>query len=72
MVDTAIQNILNELRQNSPTAIRLGLEAYAHIRPSQSEHEYLVEMLKKTIESKDGVEGLKAFREKRKPVWKGE
>lgn len=71
-VDAKVQAILDELRQNSPTAIRLGLEAYAHIRPSQSEHEYLVNMLMKAIGSKDGQEGLRAFREKRKPNWVGE
>jgi len=29
-------------------------------------------MFLKTISSQDGQEGLKAFREKRKPVWTGE
>jgi len=33
---------------------------------------YLMEMLHKTIASKDGQEGLMTFREKRKPNWTGE
>ena len=32
----------------------------------------MMEMLMKTVSSKDGQEGLRAFREKRKPVWTGE
>lgn len=71
-IDKVVDNILDELKQNSPTAIRLGLEAYSHIRPSKTEHEYLLSMLQKAIKSKDGQEGLAAFREKRKPVWIGE
>ncbi len=71
-LDAEVQRILDDLLENSPTAIRLGLEAYAHIRPSKSEHEYLLAMLKKAIMSKDGMEGLAAFREKRKADWKGE
>lgn len=71
-IDTAIEQIIDELKQNSPSAIRMGLEAYDHIESSASEHKYLFDMLQKTIASSDGREGLTAFREKRKPHWKGE
>ena len=70
-IDEEVEKIISELKQNSPSAIRLGLESYDHIKPSASEHKYLFDMLQKTIASNDGREGLKAFREKRKPVWTG-
>jgi len=56
-IDDAVHNIIEELKDNSPSAIRFGLMSYDHIQPS---------------ESKDGQEGLMAFREKRKPKWTGE
>jgi len=71
-IDDSIEQVIDELKQNSPSAIRLGLQAYDHIRPSAAEHKYLFDMLQKTIMTKDGQEGLKAFREKRKPNWVGE
>lgn len=71
-VDEAVENIITELKQNSPSAIRYGLMSYDHIQPKGEEHKYLFDMLQKTIASNDGIEGLKAFREKRKPQWTGE
>ena len=71
-VDASLDSILEELKQNSPAAIRFGLEAYDKMYPTASQHQYLFDMLQKTIRSKDGQEGLKAFREKRKPQWTGE
>ena len=71
-IDEEVSAILSELKQNSPSAIRLGLQAYDHIQPTAAQHKYLHEMLQKTIGTKDGQEGLKAFREKRKPEWTGE
>lgn len=71
-IDAVVMSIIDELKQNSPTAIRLGLASYDHIQPSAAEHQYLMNMLMKTIGSKDGQEGLRAFREKRKAVWTGE
>lgn len=71
-IDVIVESILNELKENSPTAIRLGLEAFDKIQPNAAEHEYLMGMLMKALQSKDGQEGLKAFREKRKPNWVGE
>ncbi len=68
-MEPAIQNIVNEIKQNSPTAISNGLKAFDHIRPLEAEYEYLLEMLMHTISSKNGQEGLKAFKEKRKPTW---
>ncbi len=70
-IDQAVNAIVEELIQNSPSAIRLGLTAYDHIQPSAAEHKYLFNMLQKTIMTADGQEGLKAFREKRKAVWTG-
>ena len=32
----------------------------------------LMQMLQKTIMTKDGQEGISAFKEKRKPIWTGE
>ena len=71
-VDSTVENIIHELKQNSPTAIRNGLKAYDQILPKGETHKYLMDMLMKTVGSKDGQEGLKAFREKRMPVWTGE
>ncbi len=70
-IDAETQTIIDELKQNSPSAIRYGLEAFDHIQPSEAEHKYLNAMLMKTIKSEDGQEGLKAFRERRKPNWVG-
>ncbi|MEM1121816.1 MAG: enoyl-CoA hydratase-related protein [Bacteroidota bacterium] len=70
-IDEAVQQVIDQLKQNSPSAIRYGLQAYDHIQPSAAEHKYLYDMLQKTIQTKDGQEGLRAFREKRKPNWTG-
>lgn len=71
-IDQEVDQVIAELKQNSPSAMRYGLEAYDTIYPSGQVHKYLMEMLQKTIFSQDGQEGLKAFREKRKPNWVGE
>lgn len=71
-IGNEVDRIIQELKQNSPAAIRLGLEAYDHIETAAAAHQYLHEQLQKTIASKDGQEGLRAFRERRKAVWRGE
>ena len=71
-MDEEAEKIIQELKQNSPTAIRNGLMAFDHISPSAEQHKYLLQMLMDTLGSKDGQEGLMAFREKRAPVWTGE
>lgn len=71
-IDDTVQRMVEELKQNSPSAIRLGLEAYDTISPNAAEHAYLMEMLVKTFSTKDGQEGMMAFRQKRPPVWTGE
>jgi len=71
-IDGLATDILGELLQNSPTAIRMGLEAFDHIRPAEAEHQYLHQMLMKTLATADGQEGLRAFREKRPPRWTGQ
>ena len=71
-IDQRTEELIAELTANSPSAIRMGLAAFDHIAPSAAEHTYLMKMLQQTIMTKDGQEGLKAFREKREPVWTGE
>ena len=71
-MDASIQSIIDELKSNSPSAIRLGLEAFDQIQSSEKQHKYLSDMLKKTITTKDAQEGIMAFRQKRKPIWLGE
>lgn len=69
-----VSTLLQEILANSPSAIRMGLEAYAHLRGEEAKqnHQYLVGMLMKTVQTKDAQEGIMAFREKREPKWTGE
>jgi len=71
-IEQTVITLIKELKENSPSAIRLGLEAYEKITKEQGQHQYLMEMLQKTVMTKDGQEGINAFREKRKPNWTGE
>lgn len=68
-IDDIIDKWIQEVVSNSPKAINLGMEAFDSITNKSNDHEFLYEMLQKTIKSKDAEEGLRAFREKRKPKW---
>lgn len=72
-LDAEVQALADEIMQYSPSAIRLGLEAYNNVKnvPANEAHNYMKQMLALTIETADAAEGMNAFFEKRKPVWKG-
>jgi len=72
-LDAAVNNLVEEIKQLSPSAIRLGLKAWDELKSKESsrQHEYLLKMLQEILQTEDAAEGVQAFMEKRKPVWKG-
>jgi len=68
-IESVVSKWLNEVTSNSPIAIKFGLEASDKINSSELNHEYLSKMLDKVLKSDDAVEGIKAFKEKRRPKW---
>lgn len=71
-MENELNNLIEELKQNSPTAMQMGIEAYEKIKKSASAEEHIAmkTILDKLLKSDNAIEGLAAFREKRKPVWK--
>jgi enoyl-CoA hydratase/carnithine racemase len=69
-----IQNLVQEICQNSPSAIRLGLKAFDEMRSidAQQKQHFLKQLFEECIQTKDAQEGIKAFAEKRKPIWANE
>jgi len=68
-IESSVSKWLDEVINNSPTAIKYGLEANHKINTSESNHVYLSEMLDLVLNSNDANEGISAFKEKRKPNW---
>lgn len=74
MIDDVIEDLVNQVLENSPFAIKKGLEAFQQL-PNLSEnekHEYLIGQLNAIRNSDDAKEGITAFKEKRKPIWKNQ
>lgn len=72
-LDEEVQSLVNDIFQYSPSAIRLGLQAYDDLKKlsGADAHRHMKKMLGDALQTEDAAEGLQAFIEKRKPVWKG-
>jgi len=72
-LDEEVQALVEDIKQYSPSAIRLGLEAFDELKNvAEGERQiFLKKMLGKAVQTEDASEGIAAFAEKRKPIWKG-
>jgi cyclohexa-1,5-dienecarbonyl-CoA hydratase len=72
-LSTALDTLLEELRTLSPSVLHLTRKTLAQLHSAdflkqleEAEHAYLSELM----QTHDAQEGIRAFLEKRKPVWK--
>ncbi len=70
---SAVDQLVTKISENSPAAIRLGLQAFDELQSKSADeaHAYLQGMLMKCLQTADAREGIMAFKQKRKPVWTG-
>lgn len=73
-LEETVSVLVEQICQNAPTAIRLGLKALQDLKeiPASEQHKFLQKRLMEVIKTKDAQEGILAFREKRKANWSGE
>ncbi len=73
-LNQAVDLLVKDIKQYAPAAIRLGLKAFDELQSkTQAEaHPFLQSMLMEVLQTKDAMEGILAFRQKRQAVWKGE
>jgi enoyl-CoA hydratase/carnithine racemase len=72
-LDAAIKELTDAIEAASPLAIRIGKEAfYDHISlPENKAYDKATVVMAQNAMLADAQEGIRAFLEKRKPVWKG-
>ncbi len=72
-LDARVAELAGQLAKQSPTAMRMGLDAYNRQRrmPLEEALPFLRDQLYAVLSSEDAKEGLAAFFQKREPQWTG-
>jgi enoyl-CoA hydratase len=72
-LDAAVGEVVETLASKSPLVLRLGKESFVRAEDMGLEQAlgYLQAMLTLNLETEDVVEGVRAFLEKRPPIWRG-
>jgi enoyl-CoA hydratase/carnithine racemase len=73
-LEQATDSILKSLSAKSPLGMDIGKRAFHAVAnlPLEESMDYLAEKLLEVASTKDAIEGITAFLEKRPPVFKGE
>jgi crotonobetainyl-CoA hydratase len=72
-LDDAVTSWVNDILACAPLSLRATkqvVQRTAHLQPEEAHGQRLPALIE-ALNSEDGDEGVLAFREKRKPVWKG-
>jgi enoyl-CoA hydratase/carnithine racemase len=72
-LDNEVEGVLNILKSKSPIGIRIGKEAFRVMSdmPFEAAVDYLCEALGRAVSTRDAMEGMTAFLQKRPPKFTG-